>query len=219
MSDWFESVGQPASPERGDAPGEPRTPDNDDRESKKYGTATAVGALAVVVIIASAVGYLTLSGNDNDSATSAAAEVSPPTTSSTVQDRIVPEVPEEAIGVAGDCRPQDGEVEIGTDDESVRGAVARWQQAYYEQDVETLESAIAPGSWLHENDWSEVLAEAAPEGTTWCAVMSATEDSSVDVDVMVTMPDGDSTTYPQTVTGQQQPDGEWAIYDIETREE
>lgn len=224
-NDWFEAVGQPSTPERSNAPGARGMPDNDGQEvpkKNKHATATVVGSLGVVVVIASAVAYLTNASNTVDQ--QASAEISEAASLTTtrvapMQDRVIPEDPEIAIGIAGECRPQDGEVEISAEEDSVRGAVARWQSAYYQQDAETLTTSIAPDSWLLENDWPEILAEAAPEGTTWCAVMSPASDTTVDVDVMVTLPDGGSTTYPQTVTGQLQPDGNWAIEDIETREE
>ena len=222
--DWFEAVGQPSTPERSNASGARDMPDNDGREEPKKNTrvtATIVASLGVVVIIASAVAYLTNASSEAKQQAQATAEAAAVTTTrvAPLQDRILPEDPETAIGVAGECRPQDREVEVSAEEDTVRGAVARWQSAYYQQDAQTLSESIAPGSWLLENNWPAVLAEAAPEGTTWCAVMSPASGNTVDVDVMVTLPEGESTTYPQTVTGQQQPDGTWAIEDIETREE
>lgn len=200
--DWFDVVGQPPAPTREDAKG-PEAPDNDGRTTEKAtGTAksnapfwaTVTGALGMVVVAACSVAYLVNGSNSN------------------IVDR------DSVIGVAGECEPEDGEVHVTADDATIRGAVAQWQSSYYSRDVETLESAIAPGSWLRDNDWESVLTEAAPDGTTWCAVMSPTTNESVDVDVMVTLPDGESVTYPQTVSGVRNGDS-WLIEDITTREE
>lgn len=220
--DWFDVVGQPPAPTREDAKG-PEVPDNDGRTTEKAtGTtkskapawATATGALGLVVVTAGSVAYLVNGSNSNaaelpDEAASVPASVG---TAAEITDR------DSVIGVAGECEPEDGEVHVTADDATIRGAVAQWQSSYYSRDVETLESAIAPGSWLRDNDWESVLTEAAPDGTIWCAVMSPTTNESVDVDVMVTFPDGESVTYPQTVSGVR--DGEsWLIEDITTREE
>lgn len=213
--DWFDVVGQPPAPDRGDAPREQEVPDNDgstktktEEKTKRPSPAwiTTVSALGVVIVGAGAVAYLVNGSNSTAGDTGtvdAAAEV-------TDHDSV--------IGVAGECEPEDGEVEIAEDDATVRGAVAQWQSAYYSRDVETLESAIVPDSWLLDNDWESVLAEAAPDGTSWCAVMSPTTDESVDVDVMVTFPDGDSETYPQTVSGTRA-GAHWLIDDITSRED
>ncbi|MGP6175501.1 hypothetical protein [Corynebacterium sp. A21] len=208
--DWFDAVSQPPAPERVDASREPEAPDNgggatEEKKGRTPAWMTVAGALGLVIVGAGAVAYLV-----ND--TNAAVETETLDTAPEVVDH------NSVIGVAGECEPEDGEVEIAADDATVRGAVAQWQEAYYARDVETLEGAIAPDSWLLESDWASVLDEAAPEGTTWCAVMSPTTGESVDVDVMVTFPDGASETYPQTVYGVY--DGEhWLIDDITSRED
>lgn len=222
-NDWFNAVDHPSTAKDNTAPGAHKMPDNDAREGPKkntHVTATVVASLGVVMGLASAIAYLTDTSNDTNQQAQATAETAALTTTrvAPMQDKILLDDPETAIGVAGQCRPQDGEAQVSAEEDTVRGAVARWQSAYYQQDAETLRNSIAPDSRLLDNAWPAILAEAAPAGTTWCAVMSPTSDTTVDVDVMVTLPDGDATTYPQTVTGQQQPDGTWTIYDIETRE-
>lgn len=217
--DWFDVVGQPPAPDRGDASREQEVPDNDgstttttEEKSKRTSPnwVTAVGALGLVILGAGSVAYLV--NSSNSTAAELANETEPVSTTAESTD------PDRVIGVAGECEPEDEEVEVVAEDTTIRGAVAQWQSAYYSRDVETLESAIAPDSWLLDNDWENVLAEAAPAGTSWCAVMSPTTDESVDVDVMVTFPDGDSVTYPQTVSGIR--DGEhWLIDDITSRED
>lgn len=219
--DWFDVVSQPPAPAREDATG-PEVSDNDGKiteettETTKNKTAawvTAAGALGLVVVAAGSVAYLVNASNSSADVAEEAASV-PASVDQAVEitDR------DSVIGVAGECEPEDGEVHITADDATIRGAVAQWQSSYYSRDVEVLESAIAPGSWLLDNDWESVLTEAAPDGTTWCAVMSPTTDESVNVDVMVSFPDGESVTYPQTVSGVRDGDS-WLIEDITTREE
>lgn len=217
--DWFDMVGQPPAPDREDASRGQEVPDNDGSTTTKTkenakrpspAWVTTASALGLVIVGAGAVAFLV--NDSNSTAAEQAGNSAAVDTAAEVTDH------DSVIGVAGDCEPEDGEVEIAEDDATVRGAVAQWQAAYYSRDVETLESAIAPDSWLLDNDWENVLAEAAPDGTSWCAVMSPTADESVDVDVMVTFPDGDSETYPQTVSGTR--DGEhWLIDDITSRED
>lgn len=219
--DWFDVVSQPPAPAREDATG-PEVSDNDGKiteettgttKNKTAAWVTAAGALGLVVVAAGSVAYLVnASSSSADVAEEAASVPASVDQAAETTDR------DSVIGVAGECEPEDGEVHITADDATIRGAVAQWQSSYYSRDVETLESAIALDSWLLDNDWESVLTEAAPDGTTWCAVMSPTTDESVDVDVMVTFPDGESVTYPQTVSGVRDGDS-WLIEDITTREE
>ena len=120
------------------------------------------------------------------------------------------------VAVAGQCEPEQDETTLSTADTSLRGVVAKWQGKYYDRDT-SLTDYLTEGSWLHDQDWEEVLAEGAPEGSSWCAVMAPVKDNSVDVDVMVTFADNSSQVYQQTVTGQQDEDGTWRIDDIEIR--
>ena len=123
---------------------------------------------------------------------------------------------DEQVAVAGQCDPEQDEITLSTADTSLRGVVAKWQGKYYDRDT-SLTDLLTEGSWLHDQDWEEVLAEGAPEGSSWCAVMAPVKGNSVDVDVMVTFADNSSQVYQQTVTGQQDEDGTWRIDDIEIR--
>ena len=123
---------------------------------------------------------------------------------------------DEQVAVAGQCEPEQDETTLSTADTSLRGVVAKWQGKYYDRDT-SLTDYLTEGSWLHDQDWEEVLAEGAPEGSSWCAVMAPVKGNSVDVDVMVTFADNSSQVYQQTVTGQQDEDGTWRIDDIEIR--
>ena len=123
---------------------------------------------------------------------------------------------DEQVAVAGQCDPEQDEITLSTADTSLRGVVAKWQGKYYDRDT-SLTDLLTEGSWLHDQDWEEVLTEGAPEGSSWCAVMAPVKGNSVDVDVMVTFADNSSQVYQQTVTGQQDEDGTWRIDDIEIR--
>lgn len=219
--DWFDEMSQPPAPEREPAPGEQEVSGNDGSsktsteeqkpEHKRRKWIPITGVFVLITIAAGSVAFLVNSSNNKAVEATSAGE------NEAVDIAVEATDQDSAIGVAGECEPEDGEVEIAADDHTVRGAVAQWQSAYYSRDVPSLEAAIAPESWLLENEWNSILAEAAPGGTNWCAVMSPTTGDSVDVDVMVTFPDGDSEIYPQTVSGVS--DGEhWLIEDITSRE-
>lgn len=174
-----------------------------------------IPVLGVILAIALwAAWYLMNAGNDTTA--SAEGESAQAGSSSSVVE-MAPVDPDTQVAVAGQCEPQEGETTLSTGDATLRGTVARWQEAYYAQDADGLGQYLAPESWMHEQDWAAILPEAAPEGTSWCAVMAPVEDSSVDVDLMVTFADGSSQTYQQTVVGAQGPDGTWMIDDIVTR--
>ena len=216
MSDsWFDTVDQPPAPEHSRAPREQEAPDND---GKKKNRSIIPLVLGLIVIVAVALALLINSANSNDQEAASQAS-STPQTQAPMSDEVVPADPDSLVGVAGDCKPETGGVMVTAGEETIRGAVAQWQAAYYSQDVETLTSAIAEGSWLRENEWPDILAEAAPEGTTYCAVMSPLSSPEiVDVDVTVIFPDGTSQTYPQRVTGVLEGDS-WKISTIDPREE
>jgi hypothetical protein len=214
---WFDNVDQPPAPERSDAPRAQAMSDNDGTATKHKTAGIVALVLVFVVIVGAAIAYLVNGSNAANEQVNAAP--APSVTTSPITDAVVPQDPDAVIGVAGDCKPEDGEVAVTANDDTVRGAVAQWQTAYYSRDVDTLISAIAPDSWLLDNDWPVILEEAAPDGTTWCAVMSPlTSPDVVDVDVTVSFADGTSETYPQRVTGVLAAE-HWLIADIEPREE
>lgn len=140
-----------------------------------------------------------------------ATAVSSPTTV-----EVVHRDPDAQVAVAGQCEPEENEVVLSTGDATLRGTVAKWQKAYYAQDT-TLTDYLTESSWMHEQDWAAILPEAAPAGSSWCAVMAPVKGDRVDVDVLVTFSDGSSQTYQQTVVGGQSATGQWLIDDIVTR--
>lgn len=172
-------------------------------------TIVVIGAvvLATVVAVLALVYLMNRSGAD-DSVADGAAETD------TVQQTTVNQ--DEQVAVAGQCEPEEDETTLSTGDTSLRGVVAKWQGKYYDRDT-SLTEYLTEGSWLHDQDWEEVLAEGAPEGSSWCAVMAPVKENSVDVDVMVTFADNSSQVYQQTVIGKQDTDGTWRIDDIEIR--
>ena len=123
-----------------------------------------------------------------------------------------------AVGVAGDCAATASQVDIEADSSSLRGAVAAFETAYYSQDADGVMDTVADGSGLSATDWDTVLPEAAPEGVSWCAVMQPESGPTVDIDLTVTDPDGDITTYPQTIRGEKTKTGSWQLVSVSARE-
>lgn len=213
MDSWFDEAEQNQAEE----PAAPKAekPKREKAASTKVKTSTGIsasalqvmgllGALLLVVIAAALVLMRATGGDDADSATS-------PATSTVSVD------PAGQIAVAGQCELEEGEVRLSVADTTLRGTIAQWQTAYYAEDVETVKQLLAPSSWMQEQDWAAILPEAAPEGSSWCAVMAPVKDDSVDVDLMVSFADGSTQTYQQTVSGTQTESGEWQIVDITTR--
>ncbi|WP_342319201.1 hypothetical protein [Corynebacterium mayonis] len=174
-----------------------------------------IPVLVVILVIAAWAGWYLVSAG-NDIAAGADEESAQAGSSSSVVE-MAPVNPDTQVAVAGQCEPQEGETSLSTGDTTLRGTISKWQDAYYSQDAEALGQYLTPESWMNEQDWAAILPEAAPEGTSWCAVMAPVEDSSVDVDLMVTFADGSSQTYQQTVVGAEGADGAWLIDDILTR--
>lgn len=212
MDSWFDEAEQNQAEE----PAAPKAekPKREKATSTKVKTSTGIsasalqvmgllGALLLVVIAASLVLMRATGGDDADSATGA-------TSTMTVD-------PAGQIAVAGQCNLEEGEVRLSVADTTLRGTIAQWQTAYYAEDVETVKQLLAPNSWMQEQDWAAILPDAAPEGSSWCAVMAPVKDDSVDVDLMVSFADGSTQTYQQTVSGTQTESGEWQIVDITTR--
>lgn len=186
-------------------------------QESRIGSRPVVWLVPVIVVVAALAvwsGWYLISTGD---ASSTAEEETPAPVSSAVLEAALVD-PDTQVAVAGQCEPEDGETTLSTGDESLRGTVARWQSAYYAQDP-TLTEFLTPESWMHEQAWAEILPDAAPEGTSWCAVMAPVTDdgASVDVDLIVKFSDGSSQTYQQTVLGDQNPQGSWLIDDIVTR--
>lgn len=125
------------------------------------------------------------------------------------------------VGYAGECTDASGKTPIAASSKDLRGAVVAFEEAYYSQDSEALLETVAKDSGLAETDWDTVLPEAAPEGTTWCVTIQPAkpEARSVDIDLNVTDPDGDETTYRQRVSGKTVPGTQqWRLTKIESRQ-
>lgn len=140
---------------------------------------------------------------------------------------------EAASGAMGEEVPAedftDTQVSIGTDcsddvnaevdsENSPRSAVTAFENAYFAQDGEGVKEAVSPESGLYDRDWDEVLQEAAPEGTTWCATMPPADGDAVDVDLEMSLPHERPVVYRQTATAEQH-NGEWLITEISARED
>lgn len=214
MSSWFDDIEQQPSADAEDD--DVFSEDTEDETPKRArGGAVSIDrsmiiiggiiVLAVVIAVAS-LWYLKSASTGDTQADGAQETVSVQATGN--QD--------EQVAVAGQCEPEQDETTLSTADTSLRGVVAKWQGKYYDRDT-SLTDYLTEGSWLRDQDWEEVLAEGAPEGSSWCAVMAPVKGNSVDVDVMVTFADNSSQVYQQTVTGQQDEDGTWRIDDIEIR--
>lgn len=177
-------------------------------------TVGLVGAAGTVLVVAGAATFWLVNSEGGQAPAELAADVElsvPPTTTGPV----VP--PEELVGVAGQCEPEVSETVVDGADRTLRGAVARYQAAYYAMDAEGLTTELTESSWMQDQDWAEILPTAGVDGASWCAVMAPQENESVNVDLMVTFPDGSDQLYPQTVIGQEIGD-KWAIEDIVVRE-
>lgn len=214
MSSWFDDIEQQPSTDTEDD--DVFSEDTEDETPKRErGGAVSIdrsmiiigGIIVLAVVIAVASLWYLKSASTGDPQADGAQETA------TVQ---ATGNQDEQVAVAGQCEPEQDETTLSTADTSLRGVVAKWQGKYYDRDT-SLTDYLTEGSWLHDQDWEEVLAEGAPEGSSWCAVMAPVKGNSVDVDVMVTFADNSSQVYQQTVTGQQDEDGTWRIDDIEIR--
>ena len=181
------------------------------RRWERSTTAVMAMCAAGIVVIGVAGGVLALSGNDDPeppapmalSSASAGADKTAAASSS-------------AVGVAGACSATGSQVDIDADPSTLRGAVAAFETAYYRQDADGIGELVAAGSGLAATDWESVLPEAAPAGVTWCAVMQPPTGAAVDVDLTVTVPGGDVTTYRQTIRGEQKA-GSWQLVSVAAR--
>lgn len=232
MSSWFDDIEQqpPASAEDGERfseEGEEQPPKRAPKRARggavtiDRNTVVLVGAFALAVgIVVATLWYLSTASASSD----AAADGGEDTTAAQAAEEGDEETasveaasnPDEQVAVAGQCEPEDDETTLSTADTSLRGVVAQWQEKYYDRDT-SLTDHLTESSWLRDQDWEQILAEGAPDGSSWCAVMGPVEDDHVDVDVMVTYADNSSQVFKQTVTGAQDADGTWLIDDIEIR--
>jgi len=216
MSSWFDQMDKSPTPDDSDTTVE--TPETRSAPSREGSLAQnpmlwLVIALVVVLIVLVGAFMWLFSGSSSENVAAEQAETSQVVEAEQVN-------PQTQVAVAGQCEPEDGETTLSTGDDSLRGTIANWQDSYYSQDT-SLTQYLTEDSWMHDQNWEEILPEAAPEGVSWCAVMAPVEESesesSVDVDLMVTFADDSSQTYQQTVIGDQDADGAWLIEDIVTR--
>lgn len=105
------------------------------------------------------------------------------------------------------------------DEDSVRGAATEFERAYFLRNSEQLLETTAKESPLRKQKWDEILPEAAPDGTKWCAAFAPVkhDDTSVDLDLTMELPGEEAATYKQVVTGQNTEDG-WKVVKIDARE-
>lgn len=103
-------------------------------------------------------------------------------------------------------------------EESIRGAVATFETAYFDRNSDALIDSLSEDSPLREQDWDKVLNEVAPDGTTWCAELAPVEQgaTSVDVDLEMKTPGGKAETYTQTIHGDKTASG-WVVTSVEAR--
>lgn len=115
------------------------------------------------------------------------------------------------------CKAGSDEV---AEEKSVRGAATEFERAYFLRDAERLINVTTKESPLREQDWPAILPEAAPDGTKWCASFAPIQEgaTTVELDLLMHLPDQEPATFSQVVTGQDTPDG-WKIVQIDPRGE
>ena len=124
----------------------------------------------------------------------------------------------EKVGYAGQCADASGKTPVAQSRTDLRGTVVAFETAYYNRDASALLETVAADSGLAATEWDDILDEAAPEGTTWCATLQPPKGNSVDIDLVVTSPDGDEETYRQRVSGRQIPGSQrWQLIKIDSR--
>lgn len=173
-------------------------------------TIVGVAALCAVAVIGGTAAWAMTSKNGDSSADTHATS-----DKATAHKDIDPAA---LVGVAGTaCKPAADEtaIEVGTDD--LREAIASFETAYFNKDAPAVTAAFASSSPLSSKDWSPVITEAVPDGTTWCARMQPQVDNTVDVAVVVNKPDGESVVYEQIVTGTRN-ENVWKLVSFEAHE-
>lgn len=117
---------------------------------------------------------------------------------------------------AGECSDVAGKQRVSASPQTLNGAFAAFQTAYYAGDASSIHSLIDEQSPLAETDWETVLADAGVEGSTWCATYGEAKTKGVDVDLTVTDAQGKQVTYQQRVTGTRV-GSHWKLHSISTR--
>lgn len=122
------------------------------------------------------------------------------------------------VGYAGQCADASGKTPVAAGRNDLRSTVVAFETAYYSRDARGLMETVAKDSGLAATEWDTVLDQAAPEGTTWCVTLQPTQGSSVDIDLVVTSPDGEEQTYRQRVSGRPVPGStRWQLTKIDSR--
>lgn len=98
---------------------------------------------------------------------------------------------------------------------SLNGAVAAFQQAYFDKDAKKITTLVSADSALKKQNWKKVWSS-IDDATTYCVMLEPGEsDTIVNADLTVTAK-GKKTLYRQTVTGTQHK-GSWVITSIDKR--
>lgn len=176
------------------------------KRSWKATTVVIVGIAILGGVIAAALSAL-LHSEDKPTVAPAAQALSTASESS----------PQTTVGFAGHCSSVEGKTPVPANTKNLRGAVVAFETAYYRGDPTAVVASVDDQSALATTDWKKVLAEAAPEGTTWCAIIQPDKGDVVDVDLTVTQPSGEQKTFPQTITGVKQAGDTWVVKKIEPR--
>ncbi|WP_151550177.1 MULTISPECIES: hypothetical protein [Corynebacterium] len=122
------------------------------------------------------------------------------------------------VGYAGQCSSGEEGTVVKASREGLRETIVAFETAYYERDVDALLATVSANSGLAATEWEEVLPEAAPDDTSWCVVMQPEVDGVVDIDLEVTSPDGEVTTFRQRVAGEKVPgSSQWRIKKIDAQ--
>lgn len=184
------------------------------------GVVVVFGALgAVGVVVANAV-----FGDDGEDATAEQDNAEVAVTDDTVDDTdttsgtpqtssAAPTPPAEATMVAGQCAPQDDQQRISGSKDSLRGAIAAFQAAYFADDPDGVKATISRenAEW-RDQDWAKVLSGIDDEAS-YCVELPPPDGDDGEVTATVTMsvPDAPDEVYKQRVTGTEGDDGAWRI--------
>lgn len=175
----------------------------------------ALGATAAGVVLVAVIGVSInqITGGVADEVAAPAAEVvessmevAPPTVETTTP------APTTEVAVSKENCPEQPEATT----ETPEGAVVAFQQSYFAGDVEGLEKAVDPESYLNPQS----LAEAAGElvGASACVQVEAVNGDVVEADTTVTTDNGDEYLLMQNITTAEV-DGEYRLTEIADRPE
>lgn len=119
--------------------------------------------------------------------------------------------PEKATVVAGQCTPDGEQQRIVAATDSLRGAVAGFQAAYFAKDTDGVKDTISRGNAeLRDQDWSKVFDQISDDAN-YCVTMPPAEGDTVTATVEMTAPDKPPQTFKQRVRGTEGDDGAWRV--------